>query len=826
MKSAKLSEKAYATFMFLAVSLLAGVLLSGVAVPFVAMASGGARAAVGTLDYLPAEFDTPEQSQRSRILMANGDVLSTFFDENRIYVPLDQISQEMQDAQIAIEDHRFYEHGAIDFEGLGRAFFKTISGDTQGASTLTQQYVKMVRVESAKVAGDEEAARAAVEVSIERKIQEARYAFAVEENFTKDEILERYLNIAYYGNGAYGVEAAARTYFDVSASELTLDQAALLAGLVQNPVGYDPVRQTKKATDRRNLVLQRMAETGFITQADADAAKQIPFDPEKVSRTPNGCVASKYPFLCDYVYETLVGGEVAGLGETREERINTLRRGGLTIRTLIDPKTQDAAQAAVSELVSPTDPIIANTVILEPSTGLIVAMAQSRPVMGDNIEAGETWWNYNVASDKGGAAGYQSGSTMKVFTAAAALEQGMAITHSYNSPGQLPNQDGETYKNCSGPFPFRTYGKPWAPANLGYRSYGNIDMKRATESSVNTYYVQLIQDAGICASIDMALKTGVELANKKVDVHERYQNAPSWVLGTAEVTPLSMAEGYATFANRGIHCEPRILESITRESGEEIEVPSGNCEQVIEPEVADGMNYLLESVMFNGTGRPAALRDGRPQAGKTGTTQENQAVWFAGYTPEMAGVAMIAVDTDPNRPTVDTLRGLRLANGEWLQGTGGGDAGQIWRAAMGTALEGKPETEFVPPTDRIMEGKKVPVPDVSGMSYSEAERTIEAAGFNTRRWGVYSSRPAGTFLGASPSSEAPMFSTITLRVSVGPRPKPDPQPTSTPDETPSPPADNDGGGNNGDNGRGNSGDNGRGNNGNNGNNGDNGDDDD
>lgn len=783
MKSAKLGEKAYAGFMFLVVSLLAGVLISGVAVPFVAMASGGARAAVESLDYLPAEFDTPPQSQRSRILMGNGEVLSTFFEENRIYATLDNISPYMKDAQIAIEDHRFYQHGAIDIEGMGRAFFKTLSGDTQGASTLTQQYVKLVRLEAAKAAGDEEAARAAVEVTIERKIQEMRYAFAVEEKLSKDEILERYLNIAYYGNGAYGVETAAQQYFGVSAKDLTLDQAAMLAGLVQNPVGYNPVRNTKRATDRRNLVLQRMADEDFITQAEADAAKQIAFDPEKVTRTPNGCISSRYPHLCQYVYNSILDGDVPGLGNTRDERENALRRGGLTIHTLIDPKTQDAAEAAVASMVAPTDPVVANSTVLEPSTGLIIAMAQSRPKMG--TEPGQTYYNYNVDASKGGAEGYQSGSTMKVFAAAAALEMGMATTTQFNSPGRL-KMGGEKMKGCSGEFTILP--KDYNPGNLGTRNWGNIDMETAMANSVNTYFLQLAQSTGNCAPIELAERAGVVLANGK-DMRLE-SNYASWVLGVSYVTPLSMAEGYATIANRGVHCKPRILEKIVTDSGSVIEIPS-QCEQVMEPEVADGVSYLLQKVMKEGTGRPAALRDGRPQAGKTGTTNENKAVWFAGYTPEVAGVAMIAVDTGhPDRPK--SLEGFRLENGERLRGTGGGDAGQIWRAAMSAALEGRPKTGFNDPSDRVLKGKKVPVPDVSGMSYEQAKTTIEAAGFKTRRWGVYSSRRAGTFMGASPSTEAPMFSTISLRVSIGPRPAPAPpreNPTTAPPEEPAPPDD-------------------------------------
>ena len=783
MKSAKLSEKTYAVFMFLAVSLLAGVLLSGVAVPFVAMASGVSKAAADSFKHLPAEFETPPQSQRSRILMANGQVLSTFFEENRIYKPLDQISPAMRHAQIAIEDHRFYEHGAVDPEGMVRAFLKTVSGDTQGASTLTQQYVKLVRVEQAKYENDEQAAKKAVEGSIERKIEEARFAFAVEQKLSKDEILERYLNIAYYGNGAYGVEAAALQYYGVHAKDLNLAQSAMLAGLVQNPVGFNPVKNTKKATKRRNQVLQRMADEGFVTQAEADKAKKVQFDTKKVTRTPNGCTTARYPFLCDYVYRTLASGQVKGLGDTREERINTLRRGGLTIQTLIDPKTQDAAEKAVSSMIAPTDPLVANTVILEPKTFLIVAMAQSRPKMGDG--PGEVWYNYNVTADMGGAEGYQSGSTMKMFAAAAALQGGMSMNHSINAPATLTDLPGTRWKGCQGT---SVVDKDYTPSNLGHRGYGRINMTEATRNSVNTYFLRLTQAMGNCPAIEMAQKSGVTLANGK-DMRDEESYYPSWVLGTSYVTPLSMAEGYTTFANRGTHCTPRILKSITTESGKQIAVPDGNCKRVMKPEVADGMNAMMSEVMTNGTGRRARIRDGRPQAGKTGTTQEAKAVWFAGYTPEMPGVAMISVDSGaPKNKRRKSLTGFRMHNGQYLRGTGGGDAGQIWRAAMTAALQGKPKTGFTKPGNDVKEGKKVPVPDVSGMGYDEAKRTIEAAGFSTQRWGVYSSRSEGTFLGASPSREAPIYSTISLRVSIGPRPKPKPKPKPEPKPEPKPKA--------------------------------------
>ena len=306
MKTREPKSKAYSIGMFLAISVLCGILMSGLALPLVALVGGFTKTAADSMQYLPAEFQTPPQSERSRILMSDGSELATFFEENRTYVSLEQISPLMQKAQIAIEDHRFYEHGAIDIQGLGRAIVRTLSGSTQGASTLTQQYVKLVQVETARDRGDEAGVQAAQAVSIERKIREMRYAMAVEERFSKNEILERYLNIAYYGDGAYGVEAAAHHYWGISAKDLSLAQAAMLAGIVQNPVAYNPVKFPEKAIERRNQVLRRMAsaEVGAVTKEEADAAIQEGFDASNVQATPNGCTASQFPVLCDYVVRT------------------------------------------------------------------------------------------------------------------------------------------------------------------------------------------------------------------------------------------------------------------------------------------------------------------------------------------------------------------------------------------------------------------------------------------------------------------------------------------------------------------------------------------
>lgn len=773
--------------MFVAVSVLSGLLLAGLAVPFTALASSGTKVAAESLQYLPEELETPPQSERSKILMANGATLATFFDENRVYKPLDEIAGVMQDAQIAIEDHRFYEHGAIDIEGLGRAFFRTAIGDTQGASTLTQQYVKLVQVEAAKAQGDEEGVRAATEVSFERKIREMRYAMAVEERLSKNEILERYLNIAYYGDGAYGVEAAAHHYWGTTAKDLTLEQAAMLAGMVQNPVQTNPTKYPQRAMDRRDVVLNRMRDLGIITVQEAEEAKQVVFDQTKVTETPNGCVSSQFPFMCDYVRRTLLSDKMTSLGDSPEERENLLKRGGLEIKTLIDPEAQLAAEAAVAAKVAPTDPVISTSVQIQPSTGLIVSMAQSRPRMG--TDPGETFYNYNAQGGTGvdamgGAEGFQAGSTFKPFIVAAALEAGATPKKSYDSPFQRQYR-GDTFKNCSGPFVFN---QDWEPKNYD-KSYGTIDMLRATQNSVNNYFVQLERDIGLCASVQMAQKTGVKLADPNDDLM-RFQNIPSFVLGVADVTPLSMAESYATFANRGVHCDPIILEEVKNKDGVNIEVPSANCTKVMEPEVADGVNYILETVISDGTGRPAAMTDRRPQAGKTGTTNNTGAVWFAGYTPEMAGVAMIAVDKVApfyKGKTNQSVKAPVLENGR-LRGSGGQDAGAIWKVAMAAALKDLPRTKFTDPSQKILEGEKVAVPDVSGMGYDQAKQTLEAEGFNTVRWSVYSNRRRGSFLGVSPNTTAVKFSTISLRVSAGPEPKPVPKPKPKPEPKPEAPA--------------------------------------
>jgi membrane peptidoglycan carboxypeptidase len=694
--------------LFVLVSALCGVLIAAVALPAVGAALFGVRAAESSLKELPVALDAPAQPQRSQVLDANGDVLAYFYDENRVYVGLDKIAPVMQKAIVAIEDHRFYEHGPLDVQGTLRAFFTNLAagGVTQGGSTITQQYVKMVLVSEAKKKGDEAAIQAAQDGTYGRKIRELRYAVSVEKALSKNEILERYLNIAYFGDGAYGIEVAADHYFGTTAADLTLPQAAMLAGLVQNPTALNPVDNTAAALGRRDVVLNRMVSLGIITAAQASQAKQSQFDDKAVGTKRNGCVGTDYPFLCDYVYRALA--QTPSLGATAEERVSAIKRGGLTVTTAIDPETQDTIQRSVSGVVGPTDPVIAAMDMIEPGTGLIVAMAQSRPEMGSNAKAGQTYWNYSVTPEMGGAQGFQAGSTFKAFTAAAALEQGIPMSQRYNARAVMDFSNA-SFDSCDGR---KQVAGSWRVHN-STGTHGVMDMNRAAERSVNTYFVQLALDVGMCDVVQMAEKLGVESSTKSAPIRS-YDDKPSFTLGTVEVSPLSMAEAYATFASGGIHCDPIILKSITDSSGKQREVPGANCERVISADVAAAMNSLLGGVMTNGTGARVATADRRPQAGKTGTIDSNAAVWFAGYTPQVAGAAMISID-NRRAPFVRSgdnyrargLKGYTVPSTKvLLEGSGSGDAGQeIWKPAMQSYLRGKGPQGFTPPPAELVGGR-------------------------------------------------------------------------------------------------------------------------
>jgi membrane peptidoglycan carboxypeptidase len=773
----RLGSVALSLAMFAIVSVLAGVLVAGLFVPVAGLAGVSSRAAAVELDNLPAELVVPTPPTRSRVLMADGSVLAYFYDENRIPVSLGRIAPVMRQAQLAIEDHRFYSHGALDLKGTVRALVRNSAGDggTQGGSSISQQYVKMVQVEACRARGDFRCAKAAVAPTMERKIRELRYAIALEKRLSKDQILERYLNIAYYGEGAYGVEAAARHYFSTTAARLTLAQAAMLAGLVQNPDANNPVRNRSAAIDRRDVVVNRMAELQLVSPAQVVAAKRVGFDPRLVRPTRNGCIGTRYPFLCDYVRRTLL--QTPSLGNTVEQRKNSILRGGLTIQTAINPTTQDMAQRRVSAVVGATDPLISTMNMIQPGTGLIVAMAQSRPEMGVDAKKGQTFWNLAVDPAMGGIQGYQAGSTFKAFTAAAALQKGIPLQKEYLAKKSM-NYSGRSFSTC---VKREHVLGTWRVGNSTGKS-GLMDMYKAAAFSVNNYFVQLELATGMCEVTTLAQSLGVKVGTPTRPLVRFYQHRPAFTLGSVEVSPLSMAEAYATFAARGIHCRPIIVDKITDRSGKSLAAPSADCRRVLSPGVADGMNKLLAHVMTAGTGRKAATADHRPQAGKTGTISSNEAVWFAGYTPEIAGVAMISID-NRKKPFIKTATARRQgefrrtgvkryrvpSTRKFLEGSGSADAGrQIWKPTMDTYLRGIPRTRFVEPPSAIEVGKRVQLPSIVGLGVRAATKKLQKAGFTVADRPTFSSKAKGTFLGWS-QQKGPVrqFATIYVLRSSG-----------------------------------------------------------
>ncbi|MFJ6987480.1 MULTISPECIES: transglycosylase domain-containing protein [unclassified Streptomyces] len=665
---------------FLGVSVLAGAVLAGIALPAVGALGLAAKGSVESFDELPANLKTPPLSQRTTILDAEGSQIASVYSRDRTVVDLKNISPYMQKAIVAIEDSRFYQHGAVDLKGVLRAVNQNAQsgGVAQGASTLTQQYVKNVFVEEA---GDDPTKVAqATQQTIGRKIRELKYAIQVEEELGKKKILENYLNITFFGQQAYGVEAAAHRYFSKSAKDLTLPEAALLAGIVQSPSRYDPVNDEAEAVKRRNVVLERMAEVGDVSQAEADKAKAAPLG-LKVTQPKNGCITATKgaSFFCKYVERVFLGDPV--FGKTKEERAKIWNRGGLTIRTTLDPKAQKSVQESLKSHVYKSDKVAAATTLVEPGTGKILGMGQSKPYgYGKN----ETEYNYSVDAAMGGSNfGFPTGSTFKPFVAAAALEQGKPPTQSYPAPYKMPYPD--KVQTCS--------GKPWV--NIGNETLENeaesevgpYVLEEAMAKSVNTYFVEMLADIGMCPVVKMTDALGVVQGNGK-----KVPEVPSsMTLGSTGLSPLTMASAYAAFASRGMYCTPVAIESITQTVGGEkksLEVPKSTCSRAMSEKTADSINTLLRGVVDSGTGQQAGL-SGRQSAGKTGTTDERKNAWFVGYTPNLSGAVWVGSATQKVKMT-DIYIGGRYHG----QVYGGDTPGPIWRDAMTGALEGKESLPF------------------------------------------------------------------------------------------------------------------------------------
>ncbi|TDC79555.1 penicillin-binding protein [Micromonospora sp. KC606] len=682
-------------FTVLLAGVLAGLVLAVAALPGNLLAGYAAKAALGAYDDLPAVLATPATAQRSYVYANDGrTLLTTFYDVNRTDVPLAEIAPVMRQAIVAAEDRRFYTHGGADLRGIARALVANLTGgDVQGGSTLTMQYVRNVLKTDPQRTAQER--QAATEQTIGRKLQEIRYANALERKLSKDEILNRYLNIAYFGSGAYGIAAASQRYFGKTPADLTLDQAALLAGLVQSPDEYSPIDgDAKAALARRGYVLNAMVGTGAITQAQADRANagKLVLHP---TAQPNGCVATRPAddgFFCDYLRRWWL--DQPAFGATPQEREQALRRGGYTVVTSLDPQVQATAVKEARAVYATGDRRALPVAAVEPGTGRILAMAVNRQY---GVAAGQTV--NPLVSGGGSIAGYQAGSTFKLFTMLAALESGRTLSTGFDAPSRLPTRyPAEGEGSCDG---------RWCPANAnpewmdGYRM-----MWDAFGRSVNTYFVWLAEQVGEDKVVEMAQRLGITFRARS-DADFAAHDAANWgafTLGVAATTPLDLANAYATVAAEGMYCAPTPVESVTAPDGRKLPVGQPSCKRVLSQDVARAATDAArcpvgqQSAYGQCNGGTASGVDrivGRPVAGKTGSSEQNATETFVGFTPQ---VAVAGIAANPDNPSD--------AVGAAVQSQVIAAVARIIR----TAVDGQPERGFTAPSPELAGDMRRPEP--------------------------------------------------------------------------------------------------------------------
>ena len=680
-----------------------GIIAACLATPFVVPPALFARQAAYGWQDLPTDLPLKaELSQRSQLVDRNGKTFAVIYGQNRTPVTLNQVAKPAIDALLATEDDRFYQHGAFDPVGLIRAAVHNRSGGSrQGGSGITQQYVKNLLLSQATTT---EEAATVTEATLGRKLRELRYAVALEKSMSKKEILERYLNTVNFGDGAWGIGAAALHYFDVPAAKLTIPQAATIIGILKSPTYYNPVDNPERSKIRRDVVLGRMLAAGRISQTQYDAAIATPIK-LKITDPPQGCGASKYPFYCQWVLDEIAHDP--GFGATAEARQELLFRGGLTIHTALDPKAMSLATDAAKRALRPTNRVATAIAIVEPGTGEVRALATNR-TWGRDSAKGQTQLVLPVRH------AFQPGSNFKPITLATAIERGFALSTTFDTPNG------------------------YMPANMNYptggfhndndQNNGVLNATQATALSVNTWYIQLEEKYGVLPVADMAERLGVTSLPRSGPNKITRKDA-SLTLGTYEVSPLDMATVYATFASGGIECRPVGVLSMTDRDGKSMDVPSAECHRAISAYVADSVTQVLRAV-FSSYGTGAGLDLGnRPVAGKTGTTNDSAATWFSGFTPQYAVSVWVG---DPRGGQKYPLHDIEAYGQRFSKVYGRTVAGPVWQETMRGLHQGLPIKQFESPSASALSGLLPPVPDVRGMTREAAVTALLDAGFRVR----------------------------------------------------------------------------------------------
>ena len=602
---------------FLSVSSLMGVVTAGMLVPVAGPTALAAKSVPSVFNELPGDLQTVAPAEESQLLDSSGGVIAHFYDKQRIVVPSANIADVMKKAIVAIEDKRFYEHNGVDATGIARALVTNL-GDSgrQGASTITQQYVRNSLAERGYLEGDADQVSAATEQTTERKLREIKYALALEKTQSKDEILTGYLNIAPFGPITYGVEAASQRYFSKSASELNYLEAALLAGLVQSPVQYDPLTHPEAAQERRDTVLATMLDQGVITQEEYDEGIATSVDsmlhPTVSSEGCSGADSSK-AYFCDYVLSQFL--EDPTFGATRIERERLLKTQGITIRTTLDTAKQDAAYASLTNAIPVGDASGLNDALvsLDPRTGKVLAMAQNTTY---GIESGQTMANYSANGN------FQVGSTFKVFILLQWFKEGHSAYETVGSANTF-------YPNGSFKCDGRSITTEGYQVNDLAGKTGTMNVVRATGQSVNQAFVNMASRVDFCSIFETAYDMGI------TEDGEVPAPFPANILGSVSSSPLHMASVFATIANSGQQCKPQSIESVTDRDENVLKEFAADCKEVISPDLANKTAALLTASAgqyYTST----RLGDGRPFAAKSGTTDGHANTWLTGFTPSLA----------------------------------------------------------------------------------------------------------------------------------------------------------------------------------------------
>ena len=672
-KKSKTASRVFALALaYLTLCLAGGVVSSLFMLPAIFGANKVAQAMVPSLEVEGVDFDVTDLPQKSTIYASDGKTqIAQFYAQNRVVVPIKDISEPMQRAVVAREDRRFFSHSGVDVQGVMRAFVQTylVKGSTQGGSSLTQQYVKNVLVMKAMNDDDPIAQYHATEDTLSRKMREMLIAVQMEKQYSKLEILQGYLNIAQFGRGVYGVETAAQRYFNTSAKNLNIVQAATIAAITKNPQQFDPSVEANQpeAERQRNTVLQLMYQEGYITKAEYDENRQIPIkDTLNVQKLTMGCQnAGDYAFFCSYVMNKILNSKE--FGATAADRDKLLKEGGLSIVTTLDLDASDLLMKTARSTIPPNDASGMEIVMasVKPGTGEVLGFGLNRTydaAQGDSNDPTHTAVNYAVDEVDGGGSGFPIGSSWKPINLIAWMQAGRSINENLQtSTAYVTNQFA-----CA---KYSGTTEVWNVQNaLGTGTVNPESPFLGLLRSHNTTQASMGTILGLCKVADTAKQVGYHNAMEgREDIYDPATLNPPMLIGAVSVSPLTMANVFATYAANGVACTPIAMTKVTKSNGDEIEVPKANCHQAVDSGIIQTLAYTLNQgvVRPDGAGGSAQLDGGRKTFAKTGTNG-NTYVTTGGFIPNQIATFVLVGDAqDPAHHPIENIAINGAYHGYW-----------------------------------------------------------------------------------------------------------------------------------------------------------------